>query len=238
MGHMPAPCRHGGHLWSIEAHTSGGHVRGIGRDDAGNGGHPKAPWLDRGRRGDPDGRVHESSLRRCRAAQLHLLLRPRVHHLDHQLANRPGSDSRPTGDERPVPLAADDSGDDDHPGDHHHRHALPVRNVRRDRPPQPEDPAEQAQSGGTPSLGSAERVVFEHPATSDPAQPAEHRRPSTTRPTARPASHTQDSAALAAATSPDTTESGASLFWPVILGLCCLLLLGGPVVARRLRHPQ
>ena len=108
-------------------------------------------------------------------------------------------------------------------------------------PPQPEDPAEQARSGGTPSLGSAERVAFRStPATSDPAQPAEASPPlsTTTTEAARPASHTQDSAALAAATSPDGTESGVSLFWPVILGLCCLLLLGGPVVARRLRHPQ
>ena len=95
------------------------------------------------------------------------------------------------------------------------------------------DPGPQESAEEPSSAAGAERVVFRGPATTESPGAS-----TTTTEPVRPVSRSQDSAALAAATSPDGTRSGVSLFWPVILGLCCLLLLGGPVAARRLRHPH
>ena len=95
------------------------------------------------------------------------------------------------------------------------------------RGPGPEESVEEPSS----TVG-AERVVFRGPGTTEPPGAS-----ATTTEPVRPVSRAQDSATLAAVTSANT-ESGVSLFWPVILGVCCLLLLGGPVVARRLRHPH
>ena len=117
----------------------------------------------------------------------------------------------------------------------------PFQPLEETEPGLADDSAEQAPSGGARPPESAERVAFRgSPATSDLAPPTEASPPlsTTTTEPARPASQTQDSAALAAASSPVATGSGVSLFWPVVLGLCCLLLLGGPIAARRLRHPQ
>lgn len=96
----------------------------------------------------------------------------------------------------------------------------------------------------SPSTEGGEGVAFRgRGATAGPkdSTPAATQSPSgstTTTDPARPVSRTQDSAALAAASGPVATESGVSLFWPVVLGLCCLLLVGGPIAVRRLRHSQ
>ncbi len=95
------------------------------------------------------------------------------------------------------------------------------------------DPGSQEPAERPTSTVAAERVVFRGPGTTESPGAS-----TTTTEPIGPVSRTQDSATLAAATSPVTTGSGASLFWPLILGVCCLLLLGGPVVARRLRHPH
>jgi hypothetical protein len=105
------------------------------------------------------------------------------------------------------------------------------------------DPGPGETGEESPSTEGGERVAFrgrsaradsnDSTLSADPSPSG-----STTIDPPHPGPRTQGSAALAAATSPDDTESGVSLFWPVVLGLSCLLLLGGPVVSRRLRHPH